>query len=84
VSTDSSRTEYVFNFSVDHNNTQADGSFMLPDGIGVDDELAFALLKAINGVPWPTGITKPFAVYKNSYVDTNFTTDTAAVPPVFT
>ena len=84
MSSTSTNTQYDFTFTIDSNNTYADGGFMLPAGIGIDDTFAFALLEALNGVPWPAGVRKPFVVSKNAYESTNFTTDTSTSPPSFT
>lgn len=84
MSSTSTNTEYVFNMEIYHNNTTAEGGFMLPAALGVDDAFAFELLEALNGASWPTGVSKPFSVSKNSYESTSYTTDTSTTPPAFT
>jgi len=84
VSSVSTRTEYTFNLEIYHNGTTAEGGFMVPSALGVDDAFIFQLLEALNGASWPTGVSKPFSVYKNSYESTSYTTDTSATPPAFT
>lgn len=84
MSSTSTNTEYVFNLELYHNGITVEGTLAIPAALGVDDAFAFELLEALNGVSWPTGVTNPFSVFKNSYESISYTTNATATPPSFT
>lgn len=84
MSNTTSTTHYDFNIQFEHNNTLIEGSFGLVSTAGVDDALAVEILQALNGVSWPSGVTRPVSVLKWDDTSTTYTTDMGTTPPVFT
>lgn len=84
MSSTGTNTSYEFSFDTEDSSASINGGFTMYTGASPNDALALAIFQALNGVPWPTGVTKAVTVIKVTDTMVSSTPDLTTNPPSFT